>query len=181
MPLKSFFFKYLFLFVIVILSCHNDDNHKEILQFYFTYVKNSEAFSLCFTGTDTIILKTYWSDKSLSDNSKTYISIVGDAEKKKFSNLINDINISELDTLYPEYSPVDGVFIGLNLKKEASTVTVYPQSQNVPEELSSLISYITDARKRLNFTPADIHVDFKSAPRKPDNINKTEKFDGDMM
>ena len=179
--MNSFIIKHLWLFVILILSCNRPDSRKEVLNFDFTCINNDEAFSFCFTGSDTVLLKQYWRGKSASDSSKIYMAIIDDAEKKKFSNLINDINISELDTLYPEYSPVDGVFIGLNLKKEASTVAVYTQSQNVPEELSSLISYITDARKRLNFTPADIHVDFKSAPRKPDNIDKTEKFDGDMM
>lgn len=166
MNIKPYFLK----FLLVVLSCLSgcNKNQKEDLQLDFTHIENfDEAYSLRFTGTDTILVRQYWITNGPSENNKNYFAILDDSEKNRLRELIKEINISVLDTVYPKSSKLDGSFVGIFLKNDFQNATFYPHKRNESKEVKNLIEYISDIKKKLELKSTNSQIDYKSAPKIP--------------
>lgn len=171
MTIKPYFFKFLLFVLICMLGCKQ--NPKEDLQLDFTHIENfDEAYSLRFTGTDTVLIRQYWIANGPSESNKNYFAILDDSEKNRLRELIKGINISALDTVYPKSSRLDGSFIGMFLKNDFQDATFYPYHKNESQEVKNLIAYITDVKKTFELKPTESHIDFKSGPKIPETTDK---------
>lgn len=169
---KPYYFNILFLFFIFLLGC--DKKQKEDIQLDFTHIENfDEAFSLRFTGTDTVLIRQYWTANNLSGTSKNYIAILDDSQKDQISELIKGVKILELDTIYPKSSVPDGSFMGMFLQNNLQQALFYPNHRHESKEVRRLIEYISDTKKMLELISADHQTDFKSAPKIPAVMDKT--------
>lgn len=173
MNVKPYFLKFLLVFLSFLSGCNK--NPEEDIQLDFTHIENfDEAYSLRFTGTDTILVRQYWITNGPSGSNKNYFAILDDQEKNRLRELIKEINISILDTVYPKSSKLDGSFVGIFLKNDFQSATFYPQKRKESKEVKNLIEYISGIKKTLELKPTNSQIDFKSAPKIPPITDKVD-------
>lgn len=151
-------------------GCFRSSEKKESLELDFTHSSIFEAFSMKYTGNDTLFVREYYTHKKGNCPPGDYFQKLGSGDLKELSKLMNAVNLSKLDTLYPPLGPVDGIFYGMYFRKGTLSKTVYGQNS---KELKLLFDYLNNRRKRLPLLPNNNAISFKSGPPIPDNVDKS--------
>lgn len=167
---RRIFLLYLLLLALFFSRCTSSHDKKDSFEFDFTHSNLFEAFAMKYTGNDTLFVREYYSHDKLPYAPDDYFQKISSEDLDTLSLLINNINLSKLDTVYPNLGPMDRPFYGVYLKKGAISKTAYGQT---PKALKLLIDYLIKMRARLQLMPIDSSITFKSGPRIPDEMDKS--------
>ena len=119
---------------------------KTIINIDFVYALPVEGifYSIKFRSSDTVYVKDY----SPSQTDTSFYTILTNQDRSKIDSLINNINLSVLDTSY-DSGDLDGDGYNLSISKNDTLKTIYIHGGNVPEELTGLIDYVMELKTNL--------------------------------
>lgn len=99
------------LYIAVCVGCSNSARRTPNSALDFSYVNTLEnSFSMKFGEGDTVFLRQY---QKYGLHPKNYISVIKQKDIADLQALINDIDLSKVDSTYPEAGIVDGSYYGL--------------------------------------------------------------------
>ena len=125
---------------------------KTITKLDFTHVLPVKAvfYSLKVTTGDTAYIKDYVA----SQPDTAFYTILTKRDRSKIDSLINNINLSALDTSYNS-GYADGDEFNLSISKNDTLKAIYIHGGNVPEELTRLTDYLIELKTKLKLVSID--------------------------
>jgi len=149
-----------FLFFIVFLcllfqKCKESPKvvpQKSIIWLDFTYTSPVEAifYSLKITSGDTAYIKNYVP----SQWDTSFYAILTDQDRSTLDSLINNMNLSALDTSY-ESDVTDGYDCTFTISKNDTLKAIYIHGGSVPEEMTRLTDYLIELKTKLKLLSID--------------------------
>ena len=120
------------------------------LDFAYTFPVELIFYSLIFRTSDTV----YVQDHSSMKTDTSFYAILTKNERAKIEGLINDINLSALDTSYDSHH-IDGDGYNLSISKNDTLKAIYIHGGDVPDELRRLTDYLMELKTKLKLIPLD--------------------------
>jgi len=120
---------------------------KTIIKLDFAYALPVKLifYSLIFRNSDTVYIKDY----SPSQTDTSFYAVLTKEDRSKLDSLINDLNLSALDTSY-DSGYIDGDEYNLTISKNDTLKAIYIHGGEVPGELRRLTDYVVELKEKLN-------------------------------
>jgi hypothetical protein len=118
---------------------------KAVVKLDFTHsaLPSPIFYSLKFGAGDTVYMKDYITSQA---DSLMY-AIITKQERSKIDSLIENMNLSALDTSY-ESHVIDGDVYHVTISKNDTLKTIYIHGSNTPDELTALTNLLTELKTK---------------------------------
>ena len=114
------------------------------LDYAYSLRVQSVSYSLKFSTGDTV----YIQDHLPSGSDTSYYALLHKQDKLRIDSLINNMNLSALDSSYDSHDD-DGEEFNLTISKNDTLKIIYIHSEKIPREIKNLTDWVMKLRKTL--------------------------------
>jgi hypothetical protein len=150
---------------LLLLSCETSKEITDIELFEFSYEDEVSSFSIKFNETDTLLVKQHYSSEEGKEGS--FYILVTEDDKSQLLELINNANISQLDSIYQEDFE-DGTTLNFYVESHKSKKSIYIrllEDEDYPKGILKLTDWLVQLKKNSALKPYWINIEFNDLSR----------------